>query len=132
MLRIICGYYSDMKLNEIGLRMYHLVCMAVTSKTLSCSPLSNKKISSSQLTKMMHNDCYNIINYPSKMGVLIEMIITHTCLPIIAIYVAGVPGAIGIALLFAAIFLRFIFKKQLAEGDKTINYLSNLRIKATI
>ncbi len=81
---------------------------------------------------MMHNDCYNIINYPARLGVMIEMIITHTCLPVIAIYVTGVPGAIGIALLFIAIFLRFIFKKYLAAGDKRINSLSNQRIKATI
>lgn len=81
---------------------------------------------------MMHNDCYNIISYPSKLGVMIEMIITHICLPVIAIYVAGVPGAIGIALLFIVIFLRFIFKKNLAAGEKRISSLSNQRIKATI
>ena len=121
-----------MKFNEIGLKMYQLVCMAVTTKTLRCSPLSNKKISPSQLTKMMHNDCYNIISYPAKVGVMIEMIITHAILPVIAIYVAGVPGAIGIALLFIIIILRFIFKRQLAAGDKRIGILSNQRIKATI
>lgn len=81
---------------------------------------------------MMHNDCYNIISYPPKLGVMVEMIITHICLPIIAIYVAGVPGVIGIALLFIAIFTRFIFKKHLAAGDKRISFLSNQRIKATI
>lgn len=91
--------------------MYQLVSLAITKKTLKCSPLSNKNISASDLTKMMHNDCYNIITYPAKIGVMLEMTITHICLPVIAVYVAGMPGAIGIGLLFTVLVMRFLFKK---------------------
>jgi len=121
LLRVFCCYYGEMSLNEIGLKMYQLVSLIITKKTLKCSPLSNKNIKSSELTKMMHTDCYNIITYPARIGVMVENTITHICLPLIAVHVAGLPGLIGILLLFTALFLRFAFKKMLATGEKKIN-----------
>jgi len=63
---------------------------------------------------------------------MVEMAIDHIVLPAIGIYVAGIPGAIGIGLLFAAIGFRFLFKRLLSEGERAINRLSSDRIKATI
>jgi hypothetical protein len=96
--------------------MYQLVTLAVAKKTLKCSPLSNKNILGSELTKMMHTDCYNIITYPARFGVMLEYTLTHIISPAIGVAVAGIPGVIAIALLFTSLFLRFMFKRVLANG----------------
>lgn len=49
--------YADNQLQVVGLKMYKLISEAIVRKSLSCSVLSNKKITISEMSKIMHIDC---------------------------------------------------------------------------
>lgn len=114
------------------MKLYRLVSNTILQKTFQVSPLTNKKISITHLNKMMDSDCSLLMMYPAKLAYFIENIICFVILSIFVIYVAGLPGIIGITLVAANLFLRMLFKKKINVMDKDLGVLTNMRIKTTI
>lgn len=112
--------------------MYRLVSNAIVKKTFKCSPLTNKKISVTHLNKMMDTDCSILLLYPAKLAYFIENILCFVLLSVLVIYVASWPGVIGISLVGANLFFRFLFKKAINNMDKELGVHTNKRIKTTI
>lgn len=112
--------------------MYRLVSNAIVKKTFKCSPLTNKKISVTHLSKMMDTDCSILLMYPAKYAYFIENILCFLLLSVLVIYVASWPGVIGIFLVAANLFFRFLFKKAINDMDKDLAVKTNQRINTTI
>ena len=112
--------------------MYKLVAKTIVMKTLKCSPLSNKNISMTKLSKMMHTDCSMLIIYPSKLGLAIDHTLNQIISSAIVIYVSGFAGLIGILFLLLTMLLRYLMKIKIDEAAKELNMLSNKRITSTI
>ena len=101
-----------MKIKEIGLEMYRLTAYAIIKKTLRCSPLSNQNLSVSDMTKMMHNDCAMILNYPAKLAQLLDYSLNIIISTTIVIYVSGLSGFLGFLVLFVTLFFRFLVRQK--------------------
>ena len=112
--------------------MYRLVSNAIVKKTFKTSPLTNKKISVTHLSKMMDTDCSILLMYPAKYAYFIENILCFVLLSVLVIYVASWPGVIGIFLVAANLFFRFLFKKAINDMDKDLAVKTNQRINTTI
>ena len=97
--------------------MYRLVSNAVVKKTFKCSPLTNKKISATNLNKMVDTDCSILLMYPVKYAYFIENILCFVLLSVLVVYVASWPGVIGISLVAANLFFRFLFKRAINKMD---------------
>jgi len=111
-LKILFSFYGEMKLKEIGLEMYRLTAYAIIRKTLRCSPLSNQHLSISEMTKMMHNDCTMIMNYPTKIALVLDYSLNIIISAAIVIYVSGLSGFLGLLFMFATLFVRFLVKQK--------------------
>ena len=61
-----------------------------------------------------------------------DNILCFVILAVLVIYVASWPGVIGISLVAANLFFRFLFKKAISNIDKDLGVLTNRRIKTTI
>ena len=131
-IRVCCGYYGDIIQNQIGVKMYRLAANAIVKKTLKCSPLTNKKISPTNLNKMMDTDCSILLMYPQKYSYFIENILCFILLSALVIYVATWPGVIGIVLIAANLFFRLLFKKAINAMDRDLAVLTNNRVSTTI
>lgn len=101
-----------MKIKEIGLEMYRLTAYAIVRKTFRCSPLSNQTLSVSDMTKMMHNDCAMIMNYPTKLALVLDYSLNIIISTAIVIYVSGLSGFLGLLFMFATLFVRFLVKQK--------------------
>lgn len=97
--------------------MYRLITNALLKKTILCSPLTNKNISETELTKTMQTDCYMFLIYPAKLSFFLENLVTFFTLSAIILYSAGFAGFIGILLLTATMLFRFVFKKFVNRID---------------
>jgi hypothetical protein len=117
-LRIYCCYAGEIKLNEAGLKIYRLGANCLIKKSLRCSPLSNKNISSTMLSKLMHTDCECLLIYPSKIGFALENVFSMVIVSCLAVYVAGLPGLIGILLFLSYMAVRACFKKLINKVEK--------------
>lgn len=116
-IRVYCGYYGEILQNQAGVKMYRLVSNAVVKKTFKCSPLTNKKISATNLNKMVDTDCSILLMYPVKYAYFIENILCFVLLSVLVVYVASWPGVIGISLVAANLFFRFLFKRAINKMD---------------
>ena len=101
-----------MKLKQIGLEMYRLTAYAVIKKTFRCSPLSNQNLSASEMTKMLHNDCAMIMNYPAKLALVLDYSLNLVISAALVIYVSGLSGFFGLLFMFATLFVRFLLKQK--------------------
>jgi hypothetical protein len=108
--RILFSFYGEMKLKEIGLVMYRLTVYAVIRKTFRSSPLSNQNLSVSEMTKMMHNDCAMIMNYPAKLALVLDYSLNLVISAALILYVSGLSGFFGLLFMFVTLFLRFLVK----------------------
>jgi ABC-type multidrug transport system fused ATPase/permease subunit len=70
--------------------------------------------------------------YPAKLAYFMENILCFVILSTLVIYVASWPGVIGIALVSANLFFRFLFKRIINKMDKDLGVITNLRVKTTI
>ena len=116
--RTFCCYYGEIKQNKAGLKMYRLMVNAIVKKTIACSPLTNKNISATQLSKTMQTDCSLLLLYPVKLSFFIENIISFVMLSAIILYAAGFAGFIGICMVGTYLIFRFLFKKVINRIDK--------------
>lgn len=111
-LKILFLFYGEMKLKEIGLKMYRLTAYAAIRKTLRCSPLSNQNLSISEMTKMMHNDCTMIMNYPANLAQLLDYGLNLIISAAIIISISGLSGFLGLIVLFVTLFFRFLVRQK--------------------
>ena len=118
--------------NQAGVKMYRLASNAVVKKTLKCSPLTNKKISATNLNKMVDTDCSIILLHPTRYATFIENILNFILLSALVVYVSAWPGVIGIVLIGANLFFRFLFKRAIGSMDKDLAVLTKDRVSTTI
>lgn len=111
LIRVLGCYYGDIEQNKAGLKIYRLMANAILKKTINCSPLTNKNISSAELSKMMHSDCSVLQMYPAKLSYMIENGVAFVVLSGTIIWVSGLIGIIGILLLGANFLFRYLFRK---------------------
>lgn len=121
LLRTFGCYYGEIQQNKAGLKMYRLVTNSILKKTILCSPLTNKNISTTELSKMMHTDCSVLLMYPAKLSYFLENVLSFIALSGIVLFVSGLPGLIGILLIGANLFFRILFKKVINKVEKTLN-----------
>jgi hypothetical protein len=69
------------------------------------------------MTKMMHNDCFMIINYPAKMAVVLDYSLNLIISSALIIYVSGLAGFFGLIFIFAVILFRFMVKQKVKVAD---------------
>ena len=130
--RILFSFYAEMKLKELGLRMYRLTVYAIIKKTFRCSPLSNQNLSVSQMVKMMHNDCFMVMSYPNKLALVLDYSANLFISTAIIIHVSGISGLLGLLFLFSTLLIRFLVKQKVDAIGERLEKLSSARIKATI
>ena len=97
--------------------MYRLMSNAITKKTFNCSPLTNKNISVTEMSKMMHSDCAMLLVYPAKLSLVMDNAVLFVILSGTILFVAGIPGLIGILLTAANLAIRFLFRKGMKKID---------------
>ena len=131
-IRVYCGYYGDILQNQTGVKMYRLTMNVVVKKTMNCSPTTNKEISATNLNKMVDTDCSILLMYPAKSSYFVENILCFVMLSVLVIYVASWPGVIGIGLVAANLFFRFLFKKAINNMDVDLAVLTKERVSNTI
>lgn len=131
-IRVFCCYYGDIEQNKAGLKLYRLTANAILKKTIKCSPLTNRKISVTELSKMMHSDCSVLQLYPPKLSYMIENGIAFVVLSGTIIWTSGIPGIIAILLLGANFLFRYLFRKLMMSTEREINIKAKERIKFTI
>lgn len=112
--------------------MYRLTTNTILKKTILCSPLTNKDISVTALSNMMHSDCSVMLMYPAKLSYLIENLVSFVLLSGIIVYVSGLPGLIGILCVGANLLFRYFFKKFTQNVDKALNIRTKERTSFTI
>ena len=112
--------------------MYRLTANLILKKTILCSPLTNKDISATNLSNMMHSDCSVMLMYPAKLPYLIENVVSFILLSGIIIYVSGLPGLIGIVCLGTILIFRYAFKKFVGKIDEELNIRTKERTSFTI
>jgi hypothetical protein len=112
--------------------MYRLAANAILKKTILCSPITNKKISATGLSNMMHADCSAMLMYPSKLSYLIENVVSFVLLSGIIIFVSGLPGIIGILGIAGNLIFRYVFKRFVNKVDKDLGVCTKARVKFTI
>jgi hypothetical protein len=64
------------------------------------------------MTKMMHNDCAMIKDYPLKIAVVLDYSLNLVISAALVIYVAGLAGIFGLLFMFAILLVRFIVQKR--------------------
>ena len=103
--------YADNCLHEVGLKMHQLISLAIIRKSLSCSTLSNKNITISEMSKIMHIDCEKLLHYPIKNASVVEGGLYFVLLSTLVVYLAGWPGLIGLICLSLLVSIRYCMKK---------------------
>jgi len=91
--------------------MYQLISEAIIRKSLNCSTLSNKKITVSEMSKIMHIDCEKLMYYPIKNASVVEGVLYFILLSALVVYLAGLAGAIGLVCLSLLVSIRYCMKK---------------------
>ena len=64
------------------------------------------------MTKMMHNDCAMIKDYPLKIAVVLDYSLNLVISAALIIYVSGLAGVFGLLFMFATLFVRFLVKQK--------------------
>jgi hypothetical protein len=62
------------------------------------------------MTKMMHNDCAMIMNYPAKLALVLDYSLNLVISAALILYVSGLSGFFGLLFMFVTLFLRFLVK----------------------
>jgi len=81
---------------------------------------------------MMHNDCFMVMNNPTKLALVFDYSLNLTISTAIIIYVSGIAGLLGLLFLFATLMIRFLVKQKVEDIGDRLEKLSSARIKATI
>ena len=84
------------------------------------------------MVKMMHNDCFMVMSYPTKLALVLDYSANLFISTAIIIHVSGISGLLGLLFLFSTLLIRFLVKQIVDAIGEQLEKLSSARIKATI
>ncbi len=116
-LRPFLTQFADRRLHAIGFQMYRLMSEALVRKSLKCSVLSNKGISISEMSEIMHIECEKLLTYPSKSVAVVEGALYIVFLSGFIVYLGGLGGLIGIICFILMISIRFCLRSTFTRTE---------------